>query len=806
MPDNIYPDLSNDRFDIQYARLLGLSSDLQASAIISGSDSPPPPIETPDDDTTGLMRFGAPAEDDEAGENRSFDLGAGFSFALTQLGNNHFLVDPPNGLYQLGAVPVPGSDSGLSYTYLEIDDVDKKITLQAPEGIVLPGYGYGNHSGTAAYNLAIDAGGNLIEVAAGGGGYTNLTQFVDQNNWKVFYSDGSGDVQELSIGASGDVLTSNGTSAAPSWQTPSAGSGTVNSGLQYKAAYYITNPSGTVIDDWAGCNFGQTNLNTQIVCQSATEVGMEIKAAGSQSANLLNISSSSSTGDYITVDGSGRSTFKTRARFQGDVVETAEGVDRVDIGVRSGTPRMVFEDSGNTIWQIDNFAGTFRWFTPGVVQLYMSTAAAGISLPFGVGPTAVINRMFNVEEDNATNSGVTYLARFAHTTSGTPGVGIGAGLEFLVETVAGGATGSVRKIGGIMEVVSTNVSDNTEAFDFVFKTMDAGNAATESLRILSDGRLKVTLLNQDDSETKVVVWNSTDKILEWRDAATFGGGSDTNFAEDDLTATGDRSHTFGAHTAEITFNSLAGDSGLKLTSTSTAAASNAQKLLHIDLSGANATSSQTTYGIYAANTHTGTSNINYGIYGTATGAPFFNYGVYGAISSGNGVAVYGEGNDGSGVIGYTTGSSTYGVQGQHAGTSGVGYGVYGASTGAKSTGYAGYFNAIDATTNYGVRALALGTLTTNIGGQFEATGATNNYALLVPAASGNIGFGTATPSAAALLELASTTQAFIIMRMTAAQASAITAADGMLLYVTDTDATFTSVGVWSREAGVWVKL
>jgi hypothetical protein len=55
-------------------------------------------------------------------------------------------------------------------------------------------------------------------------GYTNLTQFVAQTAWRVFYSDGSGDVQELALGADGTFLKSNGAALAPSFATP-AGSG-----------------------------------------------------------------------------------------------------------------------------------------------------------------------------------------------------------------------------------------------------------------------------------------------------------------------------------------------------------------------------------------------------------------------------------------------------------------------------------------------------------------------------------------------------------------------------------------------------
>lgn len=54
-----------------------------------------------------------------------------------------------------------------------------------------------------------------------------LTQFVGNGNWKLFYSDGSGDIQELALGADGTFLKSNGAALAPSFETP-AGSGDVS--------------------------------------------------------------------------------------------------------------------------------------------------------------------------------------------------------------------------------------------------------------------------------------------------------------------------------------------------------------------------------------------------------------------------------------------------------------------------------------------------------------------------------------------------------------------------------------------------
>lgn len=54
-----------------------------------------------------------------------------------------------------------------------------------------------------------------------------LTQFVGNTAWRVWYSDGSGDVQELALGADGTFLKSNGASVAPSFAVPS-GSGNVS--------------------------------------------------------------------------------------------------------------------------------------------------------------------------------------------------------------------------------------------------------------------------------------------------------------------------------------------------------------------------------------------------------------------------------------------------------------------------------------------------------------------------------------------------------------------------------------------------
>ena len=69
-------------------------------------------------------------------------------------------------------------------------------------------------------------GAAIPEWAAGGAGYTNLTSFVEQTAFRVFYSDTAGDVTELALGTDGQYLMSNGADQNPSWATP-AGTGDV---------------------------------------------------------------------------------------------------------------------------------------------------------------------------------------------------------------------------------------------------------------------------------------------------------------------------------------------------------------------------------------------------------------------------------------------------------------------------------------------------------------------------------------------------------------------------------------------------
>jgi hypothetical protein len=100
--------------------------------------------------------------------------------------------------------------------------------------------------------------------------------------------------------------------------------------------------------------------------------------------------------------------------------------------------------------------------------------------------------------------------------------------------------------------------------------------------------------------------------------------------------------------------------------------------------------------------------------------------------------------------------------------------------------------------------------TMNLGGILFGT---NTYSTITgnPSAiaqtTGQIGINITTPAASAALDITSTIAGFLPPRMTATQASAITSpAEGLMVYVTNTSATFTAKGWWGYDGAAWQKL
>jgi hypothetical protein len=95
---------------------------------------------------------------------------------------------------------------------------------------------------------------------------------------------------------------------------------------------------------------------------------------------------------------------------------------------------------------------------------------------------------FSANDTN--NTGVTYPGAVVHTTTLTPGVGIGAGIDFQVETADNNTETGMR-----LETVTTDVTAGSEDFAFVIKLMENGAAANEKFRVSSNGTITTGTMN-----------------------------------------------------------------------------------------------------------------------------------------------------------------------------------------------------------------------------------------------------------------------------------------------------------------------
>ena len=91
------------------------------------------------------------------------------------------------------------------------------------------------------------------------GGYTNLTEFVGQTAWRVFYSNTNGDVTELALGADGTYLKSNGATSAPTFSALAGGGDVVKVGTPSDSQVGVWTGDGT-IEGAASLTYDGSNL------------------------------------------------------------------------------------------------------------------------------------------------------------------------------------------------------------------------------------------------------------------------------------------------------------------------------------------------------------------------------------------------------------------------------------------------------------------------------------------------------------------------------------------------------------------
>lgn len=135
----------------------------------------------------------------------------------------------------------------------------------------------------------------------------------------------------------------------------------------------------------------------------------------------------------------------------------------------------IYTEARNLGLNIEDFDMAFALMIDGIAGVEVMRITNDKFL--GINTTAPVTSIHAVREDAATNT-VTPMLRLTHTTTNPPAVGIGTSIQFETET-----SNNNNRIGGVIESVASVVTNLTEEFNMVFRTMSAGAAASEKLRV-----------------------------------------------------------------------------------------------------------------------------------------------------------------------------------------------------------------------------------------------------------------------------------------------------------------------------------
>lgn len=284
------------------------------------------------------------------------------------------------------------------------------------------------------------------------------------------------------------------------------------------------------------------------------------------------------------------------------------------------------------------------------------------------------------------------------------------------------------------------------------------------------------------------------------------------------------------------WDSLSSGTGMKISTASTLASGNTQTLFEIEQTGTNATSSLKTYATKIKSTKSSNSSSNVALYLEASGVSSGGAGNSRALEIGGGEIYINTGGTTNPYFRFASGAywfdntvglqyfnapagtntgfsfapnSVHGInfQNHFSGTAGFGFSNYSSTRNAMLFGAQGYFASYFAQQASAV-VLERDKDVFSISAD-SATGSTfftPTKILSVRGKTTNVGIGTQLPDASAILDLTSTTKGFLPPRMTSTQGSALTPIEGLLIYVTDTNGTFTSKGWWGYNGSAWEKL
>ena len=132
--------------------------------------------------------------------------------------------------------------------------------------------------------------------------------------------------------------------------------------------------------------------------------------------------------------------------------------------------------------------------------------------PNGTGDILLKSNSIVTNSDANANS-VSQILRVEHVTSGIPTNGIGAGIELAAETSADNS-----EVGVTLEAIASSTTATEEKFDFVIRTMTAGAAAAQALKVNND----TVQIGANATATKLTTQGTSDLTINTNSGTNSG--------------------------------------------------------------------------------------------------------------------------------------------------------------------------------------------------------------------------------------------------------------------------------------------